>query len=167
MNLASNVYQLERLFSGGKTGRGQEFQSTRCRLWEWSLAIRIGTGSFGVNFQASPVERSIRSTLQAEEGFDNLYGVDYSPSAIELCKQVAETEGHEGIQWSELDLTDVDGLREDFVASFDLILDKGTFDGVLSTRRYRFMRDSYALISFLSAITLAPKDEAAVKPTTL
>ncbi len=82
---------------------------------------------------------------QADEGYDNLHGVDYSETAIELSRQVAETEGYEGIAFSVLDLTDVEGLPAELVASFDLILDKGTFD----------------------AITLAQTRDGKTKPTTL
>ena len=82
---------------------------------------------------------------QADEGYDNLHGVDYSETAIELSRQVAEKEGYEGISFSVLDLTYVAGLPAELVACFDLILDKGTFD----------------------AITLAQTEDGKIKPTSL
>ena len=69
-------------------------------------------------------------TYQADVGYANLHGVDYSPAAVALAVEVAGNEGREGIGFSVLDLTDPAGVPEDMVASWDLVVDKGTFDGL-------------------------------------
>ncbi|KAI9019789.1 S-adenosyl-L-methionine-dependent methyltransferase [Hyaloraphidium curvatum] len=66
----------------------------------------------------------------AEEGYSNLVGVDYSADAVELSRTVAEAEGHESTSFSVMDVTDVSGIPAEMVGSFDLAVDKGTFDAI-------------------------------------
>uniref|UniRef100_A0A8C9EJ07 Methyltransferase domain-containing protein n=1 Tax=Pavo cristatus TaxID=9049 RepID=A0A8C9EJ07_PAVCR len=62
----------------------------------------------------------------AKNGFTNLTGIDYSPSAIQLSEKVREKEGMSNIKL----------LVEDFLApsaellGFQICIDKGTFDAV-------------------------------------
>ncbi|POI20148.1 hypothetical protein CIB84_016105, partial [Bambusicola thoracicus] len=62
----------------------------------------------------------------AKNGFTNLTGIDYSPSAIQLSERVREKEGMSNIKL----------LVEDFLApsaelsGFQICIDKGTFDAV-------------------------------------
>ncbi|KAL1122635.1 hypothetical protein AAG570_002962, partial [Ranatra chinensis] len=62
----------------------------------------------------------------AREGYNNLTGVDYCQSAIELSEKVANSQEISCIKFKVADLTgDVNHL-----GSFNIALDKGTYDAV-------------------------------------
>ncbi|XP_031453192.1 EEF1A lysine methyltransferase 2 isoform X2 [Phasianus colchicus] len=72
------------------------------------------------------VPATMRILPEAKNGFTNLTGIDYSPSAIQLSEKVREKEGVSNIKL----------LVEDFLApsaellGFHICIDKGTFDAV-------------------------------------
>ena len=76
-------------------------------------------------------------------------GIDYSPGSINLSRKVAEQRDVAQINFEVSDFLSQDPLclpgMEDSVGSWDLLLDKGTFD----------------------AIALAPKDASGVSPADL
>ncbi|CAI8031676.1 EEF1A lysine methyltransferase 2 [Geodia barretti] len=89
----------------------------------------------------------------AEDGFEELTGIDYSPAAIELAKQVADTDLHShNIQFLVVDVLHVDDslLHQ---TNFDVILDKGTYDAIsldplgAEEKRSRYIRSVSALLA--------------------
>ncbi|CAO3685365.1 unnamed protein product [Umbelopsis vinacea] len=64
----------------------------------------------------------------AENGFENLHGIDYSPSAIQLAISVAKQRDMEFIQYQTVDFLNEDGWRKSAV--YDVVLDKGTYDAI-------------------------------------
>ncbi|KAM6504477.1 S-adenosyl-L-methionine-dependent methyltransferase [Amanita muscaria] len=64
----------------------------------------------------------------AEAGYKttSLTGIDYTPDAIELAKAIASKRGIDGITFKQCDFLK-DGLGSE---SWDLILDKGTYDAI-------------------------------------
>lgn len=64
----------------------------------------------------------------AENGFENLYGIDYSPSAVQLAKSVAKQRDMEFIQYQTVDFLNEDDWRQSAV--YDVVLDKGTYDAI-------------------------------------
>jgi len=73
-----------------------------------------------------------------DAGYDsvNLSGIDYSPGAVALSRQISRTRGGSLISFNECDfLTDdppiPETLRlENQIAIWDLVLDKGTYDAI-------------------------------------
>jgi SAM-dependent methyltransferase len=73
-----------------------------------------------------------------DAGYDpaNLSGIDYSPGAVALSTQIAQTRGGSMINFSECDFLKDDppipeNLRlEGRIDIWDLILDKGTYDAI-------------------------------------
>lgn len=66
----------------------------------------------------------------AEEGFDNLHGVDYSHKAIELAKSIA-LEHETKITYNQVDLVDSKSTSETLKGiQYDVCHDKGTYDAV-------------------------------------
>lgn len=72
----------------------------------------------------------------ANEGFTNLYGVDYSLNAIELAKSVAEK--HKvSVNYSTCDI--LQGLNN----FYDVIHDKGTYDAISLSENASINRNKY------------------------
>jgi len=61
----------------------------------------------------------------ANEGFDQLTGVDYSPKAVELAQNIAQ-DNQLTISYKVADLTQ----PQDALGQFDVVHDKGTYDAV-------------------------------------
>ncbi|KAF6199113.1 hypothetical protein GE061_007138 [Apolygus lucorum] len=61
----------------------------------------------------------------AREGYNNLTGVDYCESAIELSKSIIKTQSMDHIKLQVADLT-----QDCNLGVFDIVLDKGTFDAI-------------------------------------
>ncbi|KAH8352862.1 hypothetical protein KR084_006936 [Drosophila pseudotakahashii] len=61
----------------------------------------------------------------ANEGFDQLTGVDYSPKAVELAQNIA-LDNQLSISYQVADLTQ----PQDALGQFDVVHDKGTYDAV-------------------------------------
>jgi len=61
----------------------------------------------------------------ANEGFDQLTGVDYSPKAVELAQNIAQ-DNQLSISYKVADLTQ----PQDALGQFDVVHDKGTYDAV-------------------------------------
>ena len=77
--------------------------------------------------------------LLREEGkfAGKLVGVDYSEASVDLCRQLAIQKGHSlgpGFNERSLEFAIWDIIstppRQEWVESFDVVLDKGTFDAV-------------------------------------
>lgn len=69
--------------------------------------------------------------LLYQKGFMKLTGTDYSLSAIELAKKLAEEEDCDAINWEQCDiLDDSTPFMQSNEGSFDLLLDKGTLDAI-------------------------------------
>ncbi|KAH8552072.1 S-adenosyl-L-methionine-dependent methyltransferase [Umbelopsis sp. PMI_123] len=64
----------------------------------------------------------------AENGFQNLHGIDYSPSAIQLAKSVAKQRDMGFIEYDTVDFLNEDDWRKS--AIYDIVLDKGTYDAI-------------------------------------
>jgi SAM-dependent methyltransferase len=72
-----------------------------------------------------------------EAGYDGtrLYGVDYSEGAVELAQAVADSRGKSSVTYTKSDFLlddppSPDRSSESGTASWDLILDKGTYDAI-------------------------------------
>ncbi|KAI8145536.1 S-adenosyl-L-methionine-dependent methyltransferase [Fennellomyces sp. T-0311] len=63
----------------------------------------------------------------ANEGYSDLTGIDYSSSAIDLAKAVAEQRELGNIRYETVDLLGSDWATRN---TFDVVLDKGTFDAI-------------------------------------
>uniref|UniRef100_A0A0A9WG81 Protein-lysine N-methyltransferase CM83_54793 n=2 Tax=Lygus hesperus TaxID=30085 RepID=A0A0A9WG81_LYGHE len=61
----------------------------------------------------------------AREGYNNVTGVDYCESAIELSKSIIDTQSMGHIKLEVADLT-----QDCNLVGFDIVLDKGTFDAI-------------------------------------
>jgi len=61
----------------------------------------------------------------ANEGFNQLTGVDYSPKAVELAQNIAQ-DNQLSISYKVADLTQ----PQDALGQFDVVHDKGTYDAV-------------------------------------
>ncbi|KAF7312420.1 Protein-lysine N-methyltransferase EFM4 [Mycena indigotica] len=64
----------------------------------------------------------------AEAGYDphSLFGIDYSPGAVQLARAIATESNYQDITFSECDFLSQDPPQTEW----DLILDKGTFDAI-------------------------------------
>ncbi len=67
--------------------------------------------------------------LKEELGLSQLLGVDYSPQAVELARQVAIDQGITEITYKEMDILSEDSLSP-FRGRVSLALDKGTLDAI-------------------------------------
>ncbi|KAI9505200.1 Methyltransferase-like protein 10 [Coemansia spiralis] len=66
----------------------------------------------------------------ANEEYTQLVGTDYSAQAVELAKQVAQSQGF-GVEFVEQDfLSPMDVARVAGAERFDVVLDKGTYDAI-------------------------------------
>jgi EEF1A lysine methyltransferase 2 len=70
-----------------------------------------------------------------ENGFTNSFGVDYSPAALQLARNLlAESDILKNVDTSNrfftTDILDGSSVPDELVKSFDLIVDKGTFDAI-------------------------------------
>lgn len=62
-------------------------------------------------------------------------GIDYSPQSIDLCKKITSSnlEAHAGIdniQWKQVDVLEAAQVQSLGLATWDVILDKGTLDAI-------------------------------------
>ncbi|CAD5213540.1 unnamed protein product [Bursaphelenchus xylophilus] len=68
------------------------------------------------------------------KGYRNLFGVDYSETAIRLAKECVENDedvdSPESFQFETVDLTSPDALPDSLKAKFDSLMDKGTWDAI-------------------------------------
>lgn len=64
----------------------------------------------------------------AENGFKDLYGIDYSASAIQLANSVAIHRNMDFIHYQTVDFLNEDEWRNSAV--YDVVLDKGTYDAI-------------------------------------
>jgi cyclopropane fatty-acyl-phospholipid synthase-like methyltransferase len=64
----------------------------------------------------------------SENGFSNLHGIDYSESAIQLAKAVAQDRDLEHINYQTVDFLNDDDWRKS--NTYDVVLDKGTYDAI-------------------------------------
>lgn len=64
----------------------------------------------------------------AEEGFLNLNGMDYVEKAVELAKEIAQTNGH-NIKFYQDDILNLKEKEK----KYQLVIDKGTLDAILLT----------------------------------
>eukprot|EP00770_Monocercomonoides_exilis_P014882 MONOS_14828.1-p1 / transcript=MONOS_14828.1 / gene=MONOS_14828 / organism=Monocercomonoides_exilis_PA203 / gene_product=Methyltransferase-like protein 10 / transcript_product=Methyltransferase-like protein 10 / location=Mono_scaffold01082:371-1384(-) / protein_length=232 / sequence_SO=supercontig / SO=protein_coding / is_pseudo=false len=78
-----------------------------------------------------------KTIYDAEEGYLNLYGSDYSPHSIQLCESQISDKKNEGKISSDVNIIVVaaDFLKDDIlnllkVEPFDVVHDKGTFDAI-------------------------------------
>jgi len=62
----------------------------------------------------------------AEEGFTNIYGIDYSPPAVRLADSIAKQKGLL-INYSVVDVMDKTQFNE---IKFNVAIDKGTYDAI-------------------------------------
>ncbi|KAM7358919.1 EEF1A lysine methyltransferase 2 [Cochliomyia hominivorax] len=63
----------------------------------------------------------------AREGYTNLLGVDYSPKAVELAKNIANDQDLK-IDYKVTDLMNIDNCKE--LGQFRIVHDKGTYDAI-------------------------------------
>nr|XP_022910099.1 EEF1A lysine methyltransferase 2 [Onthophagus taurus] len=73
------------------------------------------------------------------EGFTNLYGVDYSEHAITLAEAVKEKYECNHIEYSVCDLLGDNTNLEDF----DVVFDKGTYDAISLSDNAKINRNKY------------------------
>ncbi|KAG2205009.1 hypothetical protein INT47_002633 [Mucor saturninus] len=66
----------------------------------------------------------------SNEGFKNLYGIDYSESAITLAKAIAKDRELEWIQYEAVDFLSEPDWFVGKHTPFRLVLDKGTYDAI-------------------------------------
>lgn len=77
----------------------------------------------------------------AKQGYDptGLLGIDYSPGSIALSRKVAHNRGIENLTFQMMDFLSEDPLpgvfgMQDAIGSWDVLLDKGTFDAIALAR---------------------------------
>ncbi|KAF7724824.1 Methyltransferase-like protein 10 [Apophysomyces ossiformis] len=63
----------------------------------------------------------------ADEGYRNLFGIDYSAPAVQLAKSVAEQRGYPWITYQAVDFLNDDSWC---TKRYDIVLDKGTYDAI-------------------------------------
>ncbi|CDS03151.1 hypothetical protein LRAMOSA00553 [Lichtheimia ramosa] len=66
----------------------------------------------------------------SNEGYQQLTGIDYSEHAITLAKSVAKEQGREHIHYQVVDLLSIEPGSWADSHSFDIVLDKGTYDAI-------------------------------------
>lgn len=87
---------------------------------ENSSIVDLGTGNGHLLFQLR------------EEGFKGeLIGLDYSEASIEFSQKIAESEQVENIEFIRCDLLDRNDNFLQKKLTYDIVLDKGTFDAIL------------------------------------
>jgi tRNA1(Val) A37 N6-methylase TrmN6 len=64
----------------------------------------------------------------SENGFENLFGIDYSASAIQLAKSISKQRALEHISYQTVDFLNKDEWRGSTI--YDVVLDKGTYDAI-------------------------------------
>ena len=67
-------------------------------------------------------------TALAEEGFNSLYGLDYSDTGVELARKISEKDGH-NIMYKQADFLDSQSINFT-LKHFDICHDKGTYDAI-------------------------------------
>jgi len=64
------------------------------------------------------------------DGFKNIVNIDYSP--VVISNMQSRYKALQGLEWIVMDATD---MTEFLPASFDVVLEKGTFDALLVTEK--------------------------------
>ncbi|CAB0014303.1 unnamed protein product [Nesidiocoris tenuis] len=86
----------------------------------------------------------------AREGFTELTGVDYSESAIDLCKSILSSQSMHDVKLEVADLTGKNIPNS--LGKFDIALDKGTYDAIsltpedAQTSRTAYVRNVAAIL---------------------
>lgn len=77
----------------------------------------------------------------ASEGYTNLFGVDYSPKAIELASNIAKDKGN-NINYQVVDLLSISDCQK--LGTFKVVHDKGTYDAIsLNPENPKDKRESF------------------------
>ncbi|GAB0096191.1 Protein-lysine N-methyltransferase [Sergentomyia squamirostris] len=87
----------------------------------------------------------------AQEGFNQLTGVDYSHQAIELAKSIAMDRKIDTITYHTVDILSPDEAEK--LGKFQIIHDKGTYDAIClcpedpTTKRKKYLENVYKLLN--------------------
>ena len=72
-------------------------------------------------------------SLLANEGYTNLYGMDYSPSSIVLTQKILERNevNMSTVVLEQMDMLQENCLENSKIQTMDIVIDKGTFDAIM------------------------------------
>ncbi|EDR24219.1 hypothetical protein, conserved [Entamoeba dispar SAW760] len=72
-------------------------------------------------------------SLLGKEGYQHLYGMDYSPASIKFTKKVLEQEGIDlnTVTIEQMDILEPNCLEHSQIQEMDVVIDKGTFDALM------------------------------------